>query len=208
LISSGTSLSCRLPNSWLLFSRRINNQTSTLQREIRTIGFFHWWADIHNINLVERLQTGNGLSSNEINPSLFDWLRKDFTTGKAVKKIAVTTATLRTRLETVRDYILWHLDQTLSRMDINNPLFERVSEKRNLIQRQFNKDLPTVRNNRRIGLDTALLERFLEVIKPTHSENPWYKPVRFRNYMPTMTRGVPIIGCNIIKSSSKILIKP
>lgn len=183
LISSDTSLPCRLPNTWLLFSRRINNQTSTLQREIRTIGFFHWWADTHNINLIERLQTGNGLSSNEINPSLYDWLRKDFTSGKAIKKIAVTTATLRTRLETVRDYILWHLDQTLSRMDINNPLFERVNEKRNLIQRQFNKDLPTARNNRRIGLDTALLERFLEVIKPTHSENPWYKPVRFRNYM-------------------------
>lgn len=183
LVSAETSLPYRLPNSWLLFSRRINNQTSTLQREIRTIGFFHRWADNHNINLIERLQSGYGLSSDEINPSLYDWLRKDFTTGKVIKRLAVTTATLRTRLETVRDYILWHLDQTLSRMDMNNPLFERVSEKRSLIQRQFNKDLPSVRNNRRIGLDAEPRKRFMEIINPTHPENPWHKPVRFRNHL-------------------------
>jgi integrase len=183
LVSAETSLPYRLPHSWLLFSRRINNQTSTLQREIRTIGFFHWWANNHNIDLIERLQSGYGLSSDEINPSLYDWLRKDFTTGTVIKRIAVTTVTLRTRLETVRDYILWHLDQTLSRMDMNNPLFERISEKRSLIQRQFNKDLPSARNNRRIGLDTQPRKRFMEIINPIHPENPWHKPVRFRNYL-------------------------
>ncbi|HLX52889.1 MAG TPA: hypothetical protein VKR58_03055 [Aquella sp.] len=70
LTSAVTSLPVRLANSWLLLSRRIRNQASTLEREARTIGYLHWWADINKINLEEYFESGNAFTANEVNPSL------------------------------------------------------------------------------------------------------------------------------------------
>src|SRR5579862_7294361 len=137
LVESRARMPLRLPNLWLLLSRRIKNQASTLEREARTIGYFHWWADKHSINLDQRFKSGNGLTAEEINPSLYDWLRKDFTSGRNIKKIAVASITHRSRLETIRDYVLWHLDQTLSSIDIRDKKFDRIVAKRELIFRQF-----------------------------------------------------------------------
>lgn len=183
LVDTITNIPIRLPNRWLLISRRIKNQASTLEREARTIGYFHWWADIHGIDLELRFKNGNGLTAEEINPSLYDCLRKDFTTGKNVKKIAVAPITHRSRLETVREYVVWSIEQTLSEIDINHKVFDRIAAKRDLILKQFNKDLPSIRANRRIGLEIELRSHFLKIIHPTSIENPWDMSVKFRNYI-------------------------
>lgn len=183
LTSAVTSLPVRLANSWLLLSRRIKNQASTLEREARTIGYLHWWADINKINLEERFESGNAITANEINPSLYDWLRRDFTRGKVIK-MAVASSTFRSRLETIRDYILWHMDQTLSitaRGGDKN--FEYIATRRDILIRQFNKDMPSVRINCRIGLEAQLREKLLQIIHPEYIGNPWDKRVRHRNYL-------------------------
>lgn len=186
LISSATSLPIRYPNRWILISRRTNNQTSTLERELRTIGFLYWWAEKTGINLDERLATGNGLTAEEINPSLYDWMRKDFTRGRTVNKIAVASDTHRSRLETVREYLLWRIDETLSRFNVEDSRFDRVNIKRDLIKKQFDKDLPSHRLNRRIGLEPTAREHFLKIIQPNHPENPWNNSVKHRNYLLCM----------------------
>ena len=183
LIEIAKGIPIRLPNVWLLLSRRVKNQASTLEREARTIGFFHWWADKHGIDLEQRFKSGNGLTAEEINPSLYDWLRKDFTFRRDVKQIAVAPITHRSRLETIRDYVLWQIDQILSSTDINYNKFDYITTKRELISRQFNKDLPSIRLNRRIGLEPKLRQRFLQVIRPDAQDNPWDKSVRHRNYI-------------------------
>ena len=123
LTSAATSLPVRLANSWLLLNRRIRNQASTLEREARVIGYLHWWAEIYKINLEERFESGDALTANEINPSLYDWLRRDFTRSRVIKMV-VASSTFRSRLETVRDYILWHMDQALSIASIGEKSFE------------------------------------------------------------------------------------
>ncbi|HLX55227.1 MAG TPA: hypothetical protein VKR58_14890, partial [Aquella sp.] len=182
LTSTVTGLPIRLVNDWLLLSRRIRNQASTLEREARTIGYLHWWADLNKINLEERFESGYVLTSNEINPSLYDWLRRDFSHGKVIK-MAVASSTFRSRLETVRDYILWNMDQTLSIIAHNNSNFEYVATKRDLLIRQFNKDMPSVRINTRIGLEIQLREKLLQIIHPEYIGNPWDQSVRHRNYL-------------------------
>jgi site-specific recombinase XerD len=183
LISSTTGLPVRFPNRWVLISRRTNNQTSTLERELRTIGFLYTWAEQANINLDDRLATGNGLTAEEINPCLYDWMRKDFTQSRILKKLSVTSNTHRSRLETIREYLLWRLDETLSRMDVGDSRFDRIQTKRDLIKKQLERDLPSHRLNRRIGLEAELRQYFLKIIQPQHPENPWRKQVRQRNYL-------------------------
>jgi len=187
LIDFRSKIPLRLPNLWLLLSRRIKNQASTLEREARTIGYFHWWADKHGVDLEQRFKSGNGLIAEEINPSLYDWLRKDFTSGRSIKKIAVAPITHRSRLETIRDYVLWHMDQTLSSIDIHDNKFDRIVAKRELISRQFNKDMPSVRMNRRIGLEVEQRHKFLQIIRPDSKDNPWDESVRYRNYILCLT---------------------
>ncbi|MDF2690819.1 MAG: phage integrase family protein [Gammaproteobacteria bacterium] len=183
LLSSMNGLPVRHPNQWIIFSRRINNQTATLERELRTIGYLYWWAKETEINLDECLETGVGLTAEEINPSLYEWMRRDFTNGKSVKKIAVASSTLRSRLETVREYIVWRLENTLSHINVDDQRFDKVKIKIELIKKQFIKDLPCQKINRRIGLEAQLRDRFLQIIHPNHPNNPWNKPVKFRNYL-------------------------
>jgi integrase len=182
LTFAATSLPVRLANSWLLLSRRIRNQASTLEREARTIGYLHWWADINKIDLGMRFESGDALTANEINPSLYDWLRRDFTRSKVIKMV-VASSTFRSRLETIRDYILWHMDQALSITLIRGESFEYIATRRGLLIRQFNKDMPSVRINRRIGLEPRLREKLLQIIHPGYKGNPWDESVKYRNYL-------------------------
>lgn len=66
LVVDNSGLPLPTPNQWALLIRRPQVQQNTLIEELRTIAHCYDWAARRNVDLDERMDSGNGLSTAEL----------------------------------------------------------------------------------------------------------------------------------------------
>jgi hypothetical protein len=128
LVVDRCGLPVAAPNQWALFIRRPKVQQNTLIEELRTVAHVYDWATRRNIDIDERLDTGNGLSPAELT-ALYQNLRYvrgfgryaasyNITDAAAVRVVAGKTQAVRVCY--AREYLLWGLERTLYRLDVSD----------------------------------------------------------------------------------------
>lgn len=193
LVVDHRGLPLPLANQWALFIRRPQVQANTLIEELRTIAHVYDWAMRRGIDLDERLNSGNGLQPTEL-ATLYQNLRyvRAFGRAAAARRLTdvhgvqvVNSKVHATRVGIARDYLMWGLERTLYRLDINDLRLPAVRERCERLRRQAVEFQRPASDGRakRVGLDRDQRTRLLEIIHPEHRHNPFMRTVRFRNWV-------------------------
>jgi hypothetical protein len=181
------------PNQWSLFIRRPEVQQNTLIEELRTVAHVYDWAMRRNVDIDERLDTGNGLSPAEL-IALYQNLRyvRDFGRHAASRNITDATdvrvvagKTHAVRVCYAREYLLWGLERALYRLDVSDIRVREIRERCERIRRAaIDFQRPSSDGvTKRIGLDREKRARLLEVVNPQYPQNPFRRTVRYRNWV-------------------------
>ncbi|MGZ3498374.1 MAG: tyrosine-type recombinase/integrase [Vulcanimicrobiaceae bacterium] len=191
LIVDVSGLPVPLPNQWALLIRRPHVQFNTLKTDQRTIAHLYEWARRRSVDLDSRLATAKGLSPAELT-ALYQNLRYIRTFGRAAASdelADVTHAktvigeTHSARVGTVRDYLVWAMERVLYRLEPGDARAREIRERISGIKRiaiEFQRPASDSRPARK-GLTPDQLRRLIEIANPEHRQNPFQRPVRFRN---------------------------
>ena len=181
------------PNQWSLLIRRPQVQQNTLIGELRTVAHVYEWATRRGIDLDDQLASGNGLSPAELT-ALYQNLRyvRPFGRKAAAHRLTdvadvqvVNGKTHFVRVGYAREYLLWGLERALYRLDVGDQRVREIRERCERIRRALiDFQRPSSEGAvKRIGLDREKRARLIEVVNPQHSENPFRRTVRFRNWV-------------------------
>lgn len=193
LVVDACGLPVPTPNQWALLIRRPHVQTNTLAKGMRTIAHLYDCAARAGIDLDERLQIGKGLSPSEIS-SLYENLRYVRPFGRAAAAGSLTDVstaqvvigdTHAARVGTVREYLVWALERVLYRFAPGDPRVKEIRERITVIKRtaaEFQRPTSDQRPARR-GLSMEQVQRLQKIIEPMYADNPFQRPVRFRNWL-------------------------
>lgn len=181
------------PNQWSLFIRRPQVQQNTLIEELRTVAHLYDWATRRGIDLDERLASGNGLSPSELT-ALYQNLRyvRPFGRKAAARRLTdaaeiqvVNGKTHAVRVGYAREYLVWGLERALYQLDLSDLRVWEIRERCERIRRAASDFRRPSSDGvaKRIGLDREKRARLIEVINPNYPQNPFRRPVRFRNWV-------------------------
>lgn len=162
-----------------------------MAQHLSAVALLFQWAATRTpvIDLDQRLQSVELLSRDEI-LSLRRHLRQNRNVHrvKDPSKVKETKSTVGHghyyfRCHAVRDYIVWHAQRSIDR--IQNRDVQRLQEVRIRLDDFRNRmtgDLPAPRENAREGVDEADQLVFLEAIRPGSATNPFKPRYQLRNY--------------------------
>jgi integrase len=177
----------------MLLLRRPQVQAGTLANELNAIAHVYEWAHRCGIDLDDRFTSGNGLRPDEAN-ALFQNLRYVRKLGRslatrrltdAAKLKVVTGSGHAVRVAIARDYMVWGLERTLYRLDVGDSRHTSIRERCDIIKRlasAFQGGVSEARSSR-IGLSAQERARLLLIVDPEYKQNPFNRPVRFRNWV-------------------------
>lgn len=180
-----------------------NRASNTIQQALRAVMVFYIFLDDYKIDLKTRLNQGYLLTLNELEaltahcrmPLLEMWKNIETSTPKPTpgaklislekmrqrstpKKIrAVVPAFTMTRLIYIRNYLLWLIDDRVSRHEVSPDMRKMLLENRELLSRIITARLPSKNRRGCLGEREGLLPeeqaQLLRVVKVTSDENPW-----------------------------------
>jgi integrase len=190
LVIDGSGIPVPGPNQYALLLRRPQVQSSSLGDELATLAHVYDWARRRSLDLDERLESGNGLSPDEI-AMLYQNLRyrRPFARNVAAKRLTeieepdvVAIDVHRSRVYCARDYLTWRMDRAMHDLDVSVQRLAQIAERRDRIARLATIDRAAPRSIRK-GLTKAFRTRLLQVVNPESSANPFQRRVRFRNWI-------------------------
>jgi integrase len=191
LIVDRRGLPVPVPNQWALLMRRPRVQANTLIADLRTIAHLYDWASRRNIDLDERLGFGRGLDPVELT-ALYQNLRYSRPFGRASAAGDVVDATEAepvcgdthiARVACVRDCLVWVMERAVHRLAPDNPQVREIRARIEVVKRtavEFQRPASDGRPCKK-GLTPEQVRRLLQIIDPTFADNPFQRPVRFRN---------------------------
>lgn len=179
------------PNQWALLIRRPRVQHNTLTADMRTIAHLYEWASRRGVDLDQRLRSGRGLDTVELN-ALYQNLRYTRPFGRdaaadelvdATKAQPVCGDTHAARVACVRDYVVWAMQRTVHALEPDDPRVTEIRARIGVVQTAALEFQGSTSDGRapRIGLTSEQLRRLLQIIDPAFADNPFRRPVRFRN---------------------------
>ncbi|QBQ95929.1 tyrosine-type recombinase/integrase [Paraburkholderia pallida] len=176
----------RQPVVWinLYILKRLRRRLSfnSLLKVTRILGFIYAWSLRQKFSLRERLESGNGLTQNEID-SLCSWLRRNFRTADAVRSLAVAPSSVKSRLDVARQFVDWHFNAAISARPVGSNDIKDIRAKQTACKQMF-ADAAKGRTQSSEHAK-ALLEpetrRLLAICEVDSPENPWKRPCRVRN---------------------------
>ena len=167
-------------NSYLIYNRRPNAAANTLKKDLEALAYLFIWGKTKRIDIMTRLQSGEGFTSDEIQMSLYPFLRKDF--NKMREEEVVTRNTILKRLLTVKKFINHFMDKRSSRLPLGDVRIDHIQSKIKSIDNAFNSLEPSSSHHEeREGLSDRKIDLLLQVIHPDSSDNPWKRKNRKRN---------------------------
>lgn len=184
LMCRKTGAPVTLANEHLLDGKRLILSPNTRYRMLSFIGMAYEWASLRNIVIAQRLRSGVGFTSTEIN-SLFMFLRRRRISVPPAKPI-IGKNELRARLIAIRGFVTSTMRETsfglnpLTDAERLNALQDRIE----MTEAAFKGVTPSKEASRiKKGLTQETLVLLLETIRPDSPTNPWKDPlVRHRNY--------------------------
>jgi integrase len=201
LVDNATGIPVQAATYWIVAERRkLNNQSRTLENELRSLIYLYLWADLRGIRLDERLATGKLLAQAELinlddMAGLFmDELLASFETDGGDPKRskgAASSGEKYNRLSVFHNFLafssteyllsLTHWpERVLAHSVVRDLCLDTLKKYRDACAK------PSSSLDEREALEEAALKRLREVIEIDHPENPFHKSVRYRNYMIIM----------------------
>jgi integrase len=205
LIDRSTGMPVFYPNLYVLTElRQINRASATMERALREISVLHDYLNDVGIDLDERIREGRLFSLGEIDglarhcrqairPSMGSesgskaHVRR-FGKNELVLSQPVSQTTAANRLRTIHAYLSWLIALRLSTIQQREVFRTKLEQIRENVLPALRARIPISKGrnilNLRQGLVPELVERLLQIIDPSNSENPWKSEfIRQRNAM-------------------------
>ncbi|QQX84790.1 tyrosine-type recombinase/integrase [Cupriavidus necator] len=172
-------------NAYAIQRLRPRLAANSLAKSLHILGFLWSWAAKQPFSLQERLNTGEGLSPDEIVSQLYPWLRRSFQGHPKVHKLVVSPSTVAQRLQVVARFISWHLECAMARWSPGSAELRDIRDRLKIIERAFahagRARVASPQHAR--PLSEEEVTRLLMVCRPGSDKNPWKRPYQERNYL-------------------------
>lgn len=205
LLDRSTGMPVFYPNLYVLTElRQINRASATMERALREISVLHDYLNDVGIDLDERIREGRLFSLGEIDglarhcrqtikPSMGSesgskaHVRR-FGKNEIVLSQPVSQTTAANRLRTIHAYLSWLIALRLSTIQQREVFRTKLEQMRENVLPALRARIPISKGRNilslRQGLVPELVERLLQIIDPSNSENPWKSEfIRQRNAM-------------------------
>ncbi|OQP88185.1 hypothetical protein BTR14_01635 [Rhizobium rhizosphaerae] len=197
LVDNTTGIPVQAVTYWMVAERRkLNNQSRTLENELRSLIYLYLWADLNGIRVAERLATGKlftqaelinfddtaGLFMDELLASFEvedgkrrERAKKTATSGEKYNRLAAFYNFLEFSSTQYLQSLSHWPERVLAQSVIRDLCLKALKKLRNACSKPSDGD--------REGLETEALIRLRAVIEIDHPENPFSLPVRYRNFV-------------------------
>lgn len=165
-------------NEWLLTRR--DKSANTLNRNLLELMPLFEWLEEQQIDLWQRISSGEGFTEAEIRGGLLELLRRD-RSPRSVVKLSVAPDTYNKRLDTSAGFLKWMFSTCLSRLPSDHRSFDRIQANLDLILRWFSDGRMNPAPTKRIekGLDNTQRNYLIKCLDPTKPGYDSYgKPLR------------------------------
>ena len=119
LVDADSLLPLVEPNQYVLRAKRPRCEVSTMENTLRHLAILHAWCDWHKIDIRRQIADFGSLSLRQIDDLIED-LRIDFNeivVDEKIRELApavVENATWAARITSIRDHLIWHIDEHIS----------------------------------------------------------------------------------------------
>lgn len=191
LLSAETFQPVILPTRYVIDERRETKQAGTIGRDIRVLGWFYEWSDRNGIDLETLLRNGESLTAGEITGfSRYLRARRSApiigTIGQASPEQfdVLSPATFNSYLAVIEDFLIWAAYEFIPVATPTGEIRDTVETAKERIRRAFRGNRMGGRTPRqRFGLTPDEVAALRQVITPGAQQNPFKKPLQFRNYL-------------------------
>jgi integrase len=179
-----------IPTRYIIDMRRETKQSSTIERDVRVLGWFYEWANQVNIDLDQMLREGKQLTQGEI-IGFFRYLRT-FRQNNIIGSIAHITdenigvlspKTFNVYIGVIQDFLIWANNQFIPTSISENQVGKEIRQASERINRIFKSNRIGGRYAVKEGLTEDEVIALRKVIKPGAKENPFKPSSQFRNYL-------------------------
>ncbi|WP_319470106.1 tyrosine-type recombinase/integrase [uncultured Pseudodesulfovibrio sp.] len=190
------------PSYYAMSVSRIGKSVNTVVSELTAIKHLYTWADTTGVDLHESIVSGKMLSLSQIDSlvhacqlsykNLVADIESSSTSANKVLELRakfgdfVSSGTQSIRLNYIIKYLDWLIFELFKKSDAKN--FSEVTEKKKDFLQCIKARIPNMRPDSYSaistpkGYDLTVHRRILDVIEPTHPDNPWRGDfVRHRN---------------------------
>lgn len=176
------------PNEFVLSRRAL--ATNTLTRNLNELAVLYRWLNRERIDPVHRIASADSFKEAEIRGGLVEYLRRDVSNYRTVKKLVVSPLTFNQRLTTARQYLAWLYEVYLGSMLHSDMRYERIREQKNRLMLWLDSSFinaPPSNKGLAKGLTDTQAKFLIKVLEPNESIFFGRDPaVRFRNYVSMM----------------------
>lgn len=185
-----------LPDYWitlyLMSARRPRGLAArTLLRDAINLVTLRRWALDQGIELEKAVLSGTFLDAHEI-CSYADYALRALPSRAKIVPIAVSRALYWSRLTSAEQYVDWLAAHSTRRLSSDDVTYVELEAARKGMARAFKTLRGTVRTREHApkqGLSSEILDRLIQVIQPSHPENPWTDAsARIRNRALVLTQ--------------------
>ena len=193
LLHKATGQPVSLPTRYVVDERRDQKQASTIDKDVRVIGWLYQWAANNGEDLEVRLRVGPDIFPTEITSfaRYLRSLRQDKIVGVIVptdgdydqtgERVILSPQTFNDYMGIVKAFLLWSIETRRDR-DKNISAGE-IDDAKRRIERAFNAQFVAAGSPPRLyGLSDANCSILTEAVRPEALNNPFNKPTRLRNY--------------------------
>jgi integrase len=180
-----------LPTRYIIDERRETKQPGTIVRDVRVLGWFYEWCDQCGIDLEARLRQGEMLTVGEIS-GFCRYLRARRNTtligsiGSSSREQCdvLSPVSFNSYLGVIEDFLVWAAYEFIPAATPVGEVRDSVETAKERIRRAFRSNKLGGRSaEQRYGLSPDEVEALRLVIKPGAAQNPFKRPLQFRNYL-------------------------
>jgi integrase len=180
-----------LPTRYVIDRRRETKQSSTIERDVRVLGWLYVWADKQGINMEQLLRKGELLNPSQVTGfcRYLRAMRQENLIGAIhpntnARIDVLLPITFNAYISVVEDFLTWAVEEFLPRpKGISESVRTTVVEVKDRIDKMFGNNRIGGTTAQRLGLTDEEVAEIRLVVKPGSPRNPFKKPVQFRNYL-------------------------
>ncbi len=177
-----------MPSEFVMGRRALS--VNTLVRNLRELMVLYDWLGKKHIDLWDRISSGKAFTEAELRGGLIENLRRDQSSSRKVKLLAVSPNTFNQRLTTVRQFIALIFDLHLGSLPLNDMSYVRIREQKSRTITWLDSSFinaPPQNKSKQNGLNLDQAKFLVDCLHPNNDQIFGRDPaVRFRNYVSVM----------------------
>lgn len=191
LLHASTHQPVILPTRYVIDRRRETKQSSTIERDVRVLGWLYEWSNNVGIDLERLLHDGGTLDVGQITGfcRYLRAMRRENVAGslgiEAGRVDVLSPTTFNAYVGIAEDFLVWATEQYLSRRNGDSGKNIRVDilSAKERIGRIFSNQRIGGKTAERLGLADEEVAELRQVVSPGSQRNPFKRSVQFRNHL-------------------------